>query len=82
MPLYPAEMAIDAVELAQVREMVRSGRARTIRERAALSQAEIAAELGVHETTVSHWELGVRSPSSALASRYGRLLRKLAEVVP
>ncbi len=72
----------DAVEIARIRELVRTGRAREIREGAHVSRAEVAADLGVHETTIQKWEAGLREPSGRLALRFGRLLRELGEVVP
>ena len=47
---------------------------RAARERLGLRQAELAAELGVSQATVSHWETGRSEPS------LGRLL-ELAEVL-
>lgn len=65
------------IELAEARRLARSGEARAIREKAGVSQAEVAAALGVHETTVARWEKGVRSPRGPVAQRYGRLIRSL-----
>lgn len=50
---------------------------RAIRKRARVSQAEMAAELGVHVTTVQRWELGLRQPRGRFAARYAELLRLL-----
>jgi DNA-binding transcriptional regulator YiaG len=74
-------MASSAVELVRIRERVRNGSARAIRERAGLSRAEVAEDLGVHETTVQKWEAGERSPRGDIARRYARLLQELSEVV-
>ena len=71
-------MLSEALELAEVRKWARDGRARAIREQAGLSRAEIARDLGVHETTIQKWEAGERSPRERrLALTYGRLLREL-----
>ena len=67
-------------DLARVREKARDGTAREIRERARVSQGEIADELGVHWTTVARWETGQRAPRGELARRYARLLRELEKV--
>lgn len=75
-------MVTDAVEIARVRELARTGRARSIRERAHLSAAEVAAAVGVHEATVTRWELGRRAPRGPAAVRWGKVLRELTEVAP
>jgi DNA-binding transcriptional regulator YiaG len=72
----------DAAEIARVREWVRSGRAKAIRERAHVSQAEVAETIGVDPATVSRWEAGGRVPRGAVAERLGKLLRELSEVAP
>ena len=52
----------DAVEIARGRDLIRTGLGRSIRERAGLSQSELARSLGVDSGTVSKWEAGERSP--------------------
>jgi DNA-binding transcriptional regulator YiaG len=59
----------DAVALAAVRRMIRSGEARAIREQARISQAELARSIGASQGAVSHWENGVRMPHGHLALR-------------
>ncbi|GAA2004404.1 hypothetical protein GCM10009799_34550 [Nocardiopsis rhodophaea] len=54
--------------------------ARSIRERAGVSQARLADELGVHRVTVARWESGTRQPRGALRLAYARLLLRLEEV--
>ncbi|MGH3191734.1 MAG: helix-turn-helix domain-containing protein [Streptosporangiaceae bacterium] len=54
--------------------------AREIREAAGVSQARLAAELGVHELTVHRWEAGARTPRGALRRSYARLLADLGQV--
>lgn len=54
--------------------------ARQIREGAGVSQARLAAELGVHELTVYRWEAGSRTPHGELRRAYGRLLAELDEI--
>lgn len=54
--------------------------ARQIREAAGVSQARLAAELGVHELTVKRWESGARTPHGDLRRAYGRLLAGLDQV--
>jgi DNA-binding transcriptional regulator YiaG len=84
MEVYGGSMTqtMQAVQLAQVRELLRSGRARAIRERANVSIRELADSLEVHEATVARWESGARSPRGPIALRYAELLRALAEVAP
>jgi DNA-binding transcriptional regulator YiaG len=56
------------------------GVARQIREAAGVSQARLAAELGVHELTVHRWETGTRTPHGGLRLAYARLLADLDQV--
>jgi DNA-binding transcriptional regulator YiaG len=51
--------------------------ARAIRVGAGVSQAELAAELGVHRVTVARWEDGTRSPRGELRAKYVYLLDQL-----
>jgi DNA-binding transcriptional regulator YiaG len=67
--------ALDPIsKLIEVRAAVRSGRARQLREEAGVSQAEVAAAVGVTRACVSRWEAGARKPTGAAAQRYARLL--------
>jgi DNA-binding transcriptional regulator YiaG len=69
--------------VAEVQESLalpRPDAARAIREGAGVSQARLAAELGVHELTILRWEAGTRTPHGELRLAYGRLLRELDEV--
>jgi transcriptional regulator with XRE-family HTH domain len=61
----------------RTRELVRSGEARAIRERAGISRLEVARELGVDESTIWRWEKGATLPRGEVVSRYSRLLRLL-----
>jgi DNA-binding transcriptional regulator YiaG len=54
--------------------------ARAIRESAGVSQARLAAELGVHRMTVVRWESGARSPRSDQRAAYAALLAELQKV--
>lgn len=51
---------------------------RFLRERARLSQAEIAAVIGVDRPTVSRWESGSRTPTGEHLNAYLGLLDRLA----
>jgi len=68
-------------ELTQMRQMVRSGRARNIRVAARLTLAEVAQEVGVHPSTVHYWEVHGRIPRGEPATRYARLLADLEAMI-
>lgn len=59
------------------RRALRDGTAREVREDADLSVTEVAEALQVSPSTVTRWECGSRTPSSALALRYGQVLTAL-----
>jgi DNA-binding transcriptional regulator YiaG len=65
----------------EVLDACRTGRARLIRERAGISQQDIATALGTDAAAVSGWENGRRRPVGKRAVRYGQLLRLLEERV-
>jgi DNA-binding transcriptional regulator YiaG len=50
---------------------------RSIRQRARLSQGEIARVLGINRASVSRWESGQRTPRGLLAENYLKLLDAL-----
>jgi DNA-binding transcriptional regulator YiaG len=52
---------------------------RLLRERAGLSQADVAAALGVGRTAVTRWEAGSRRPRHAVHALYVELLERLAQ---
>lgn len=51
---------------------------RLLRQRARLSQAEVAAAAGVARATVSRWESGAREPSGERLAAYVAILDRLA----
>jgi transcriptional regulator with XRE-family HTH domain len=63
--------------LIEVRTAVQSGRAARVRELAGLSQAEVAALVGVTPAAISRWEAGERRPTGERALAYGRVLRRI-----
>lgn len=69
----------ELTELAQVRALVATGAARSIRLSANLSLAEVSETLGVSPATVLRWETGQRSPHGEAAIAYGRLLAQLVD---
>jgi DNA-binding transcriptional regulator YiaG len=75
-----ATIDLDSTELLEVstaRRLVRTGEAQTIRERAGVSQLEVARVLGVSDAAVSRWEAHERTPRADVAVRYAQLLRAL-----
>lgn len=66
--------------LAVLRDSVRSGEARRVRESAQVSATEVAHALGVTPGAVTNWESGLRQPRGDLALRYAQLLQDLAKV--
>ncbi|MFJ1552303.1 helix-turn-helix transcriptional regulator [Streptomyces mirabilis] len=52
---------------------------RELRERAGLSQQEIAEVIGATRQAVSHWETGTRTPRGPLLDRYAEAIRALQE---
>lgn len=70
-------------ELAKARRLIRSGRAREIREQAQLSRREIAEGIGpgVDASSVARWECGSRVPRAELALAYAALLQELSQAL-
>lgn len=58
-------------------KIVAPHKARSVRERAGLTQGRIATELGVWPHTVQRWEAGASQPRGGLRLRYARLLNQL-----
>jgi DNA-binding transcriptional regulator YiaG len=67
----------EVLALAQLRADLVSGRARAIRERARLTQPELARAVGVSQSAVTQWEAGRRVPRGEAAARYARFLHEL-----
>lgn len=63
--------------MARCRQLVASGAARSIREAAGLSLAEVAGAVGVSKAAVIRWERQERIPRGAHALKYGHLLDQL-----
>lgn len=68
----------DVVVLSWARLAAETGLARQIRERARLSQVEVASACQSTHSAVSRWEAGLRAPQGAAGLRYARLLERLA----
>jgi DNA-binding transcriptional regulator YiaG len=71
----------EALAIARARLWLRSGRARQIRERARLSQADAARAVGTSMWQVSRWESGKGTPRRDTALRLAVLLDGLEEVI-
>lgn len=67
--------------LVEAREAASTGSGADIRELAGLTQSELARAVRVTPSTVNRWESGGRRPTGDAALRYGRVLRRLAEIV-
>jgi transcriptional regulator with XRE-family HTH domain len=70
----------DLTDVAEVRDLIRTGQARAIREAAGLSLSDLAGALGVWPSTVLRWERGDRRARGPAAARYYRLLGRLASI--
>lgn len=64
-------------DLVAVRQLCRSGQARTIRLQAGVSLAEVAAEVPATAAAVHRWETGQRLPRGDYATGYLAVLRRL-----
>jgi DNA-binding transcriptional regulator YiaG len=70
------------MEIARVRELARSGRAKIIRQQVEVSRTDVAQSVEVDPSTIARWEEGRRSPRGAAAIRYGEVLRELTKLTP
>jgi DNA-binding transcriptional regulator YiaG len=68
-------------EVLNRRTLPEPAEARAIRERAGVTQARLASELGVSAVTISRWECGQRQPRGQHRDAYARLLRELKAAV-
>ena len=68
---------VDIVRLSRVRRQFRSGRARRMREGAALSVRELASRIGVDPSTLSRWERGATTPSPEGALAWAAAMEEL-----
>jgi DNA-binding transcriptional regulator YiaG len=65
------------LRLMRVRSLAANGEARSLRQRARLSLADIGAACDVDQATVWRWEMGTRRPRGEPALKYARLLEEL-----
>ena len=71
----------DALAIVRVRSWLRTGRARAIRERAGMSQADVGLAVGSDHAQVSRWETGMYSPARRSALRLARLYEGMEEII-
>ena len=69
-------------ERLKLRQLPPAVELREIRERAGMTQNELALELGIARASLNRYEQGHRRPRGVLAERYGRVIRTLQEVTP
>jgi len=74
-----SDAAGTALRLTRVRELTRSGIARSLRLGAGLSVGEVARDIGRSVTCVFLWETGQRRPTGEAALRYLELLEGLIQ---
>lgn len=67
--------------VARIRSWLRSGRARMIRRRAAMSQEEVGRAVGSDASQISRWEHGVAVPHHAMALRLWKVYAGFDEIV-
>jgi transcriptional regulator with XRE-family HTH domain len=71
----------EAVTVARVRSWLRSGRARAIRQRAGISQAEVARAVGTDHAQISRWESGSPAPHRDSALKLARLYDRMEKII-
>jgi transcriptional regulator with XRE-family HTH domain len=69
--------AEDALDIVRVRSWLRTGRAREIRKRAGLSQADVGKAVGTNASQMSRWEAGKGAPHRDSALKLARLYEEL-----
>jgi transcriptional regulator with XRE-family HTH domain len=74
------DAAEEALAVTRARSWLRSGRARAIRKRAGLSQADVARAVGTDHPQVSRWESGLYAPARGTALRLALLYEQLEEI--
>jgi transcriptional regulator with XRE-family HTH domain len=74
------DAAKEELAVARVRSWLRSGRARAVRERAGMSQADVARVIGTDGPQISRWESGT-TPSRISALKLAVLYAKLEKII-
>jgi transcriptional regulator with XRE-family HTH domain len=75
------DAAQEALAVARVRSWLRSGRARAVRERAGLSQADVGKAVGTDHAQMSRWESGAHAPEHGSALKLAVLYDGLEEII-
>lgn len=75
------DAADEALAVTRVRSWLRTGRARAIRERAGLSQADVAKAVGTDHPQISRWESGLYAPARGSALKLALLYDGLEEII-
>jgi len=75
------DAAEEALTVTRVRAWLHSGRAREVRQRAGLSQLDVAGVVGTSAPQVSRWESGKVVPYRDSALRLAGLYEKLEEIM-
>src|ERR1035438_7085314 len=75
---HPGMNRISVDHTLELRAWLASGRAVELRDKAGLSRAAVARDLGIAESAVWRWEHGRRNPRGLHAAAYYRLLARLA----
>jgi transcriptional regulator with XRE-family HTH domain len=73
--------AEEELTVARVRSWLRSGRARAIRRRAGMSQADVARAIGTDAPQISRWESGMTTPHRDSALKLARLYDELEKII-
>jgi DNA-binding transcriptional regulator YiaG len=77
--MTPTSRAVQQV--AEARQFIASGEARSIREALGLSLFDVAPSIPADPSAIGRWERGERTPRGAVAVKYARLLRRLRSQV-
>lgn len=75
------DAAQEVLAVTRARSWLRSGRARALRERAGLSQADIGRAAGTDPAQISRWESGKAAPHRRHALRLACLYDGLEEII-
>ena len=75
------DAAQEALTVARMRSWLRTGRARSVRERAGMSQADVGLAVGSDRAQISRWETGLYSPTRRSALKLARLYDGMDEII-
>jgi transcriptional regulator with XRE-family HTH domain len=75
------DAADEALAVTRARSWLRSGKAKAIRKRAGLSQADVGGAVGTGGPQISRWESGVYVPTRSSALKLAILYEQLEEII-